>query len=280
MEKQMKFPYQFFVVTFLWSWLCWLPVSLEGAGLITITMDKNLFGIIRNILILLGIFGPGVGAFYCLRTRNGKGAVGQYLRGLLDLRLGWITWFIPMVLFGAGCFLGWIIPEFWGEPRLPLSVASFLAIPVSFLFMTLLGGGQEELGWRGYILDFMEERFGPWLGNLVLGVIWSVWHLPLFFTPFMGEYYFPFVAFMLFCIGFSFILSWLRQASGKRLMAGIYTHGVANTIMGLFPILVMKENVTQSRFWVCSILMFLVGISVMFIRMRKTSAGSGLKVNS
>jgi len=25
-EKQARFPYQFFVVTFVWSWLVWLPL--------------------------------------------------------------------------------------------------------------------------------------------------------------------------------------------------------------------------------------------------------------
>ena len=49
--------------------------------------------------------------------------------------------------------------------------------------MIFLGGGQEELGWRGYILDRLEERLGPWLGNLVLAVIWAVWHVPLIFIP-------------------------------------------------------------------------------------------------
>ena len=32
MKEQTKFPYQFFVVTFAWSWLIWLPLVLIGAG--------------------------------------------------------------------------------------------------------------------------------------------------------------------------------------------------------------------------------------------------------
>ncbi len=30
MKKPTKFPYHFFVVTFLWSWLIWLPLVLAG----------------------------------------------------------------------------------------------------------------------------------------------------------------------------------------------------------------------------------------------------------
>ena len=46
-------------------------------------------------------------------------------------------------------------------------------------------------------MDKMEDRLGPWLGNLVLGVIWAVWHLPLFFIPGTTQSHMNFLAFML-----------------------------------------------------------------------------------
>ena len=39
MEKQARFPYQFFAVTFVWSWLVWLPLVLAGAGIIPLGKD-------------------------------------------------------------------------------------------------------------------------------------------------------------------------------------------------------------------------------------------------
>ena len=48
------------------------------------------------------------------------------------------------------------------------------------VILSLLGGGQEEPGWRGFALQRMLERWGPVEASVRLGVIWAVWHLPLF----------------------------------------------------------------------------------------------------
>jgi membrane protease YdiL (CAAX protease family) len=37
----------------------------------------------------------------------------------------------------------------------------------------------EELGWRGYFLTRMMQRFGPWPGLLLHGSIWGVWYAPI-----------------------------------------------------------------------------------------------------
>ena len=55
--------------------------------------------------------------------------------------------------------------------------------------MVFLGGGQEEIGWRGYILPFLENKFGRWLGSGILGLIWAFWHLPLWFIPGTNQTY-------------------------------------------------------------------------------------------
>jgi len=180
-EKEGRFPYRFFVVTFAWSWLIWLPLVLAGAGIIP--LGKDLLSALTVPWVALGVFGPAAGALYSLRTLRGKGAVRQYLRGLLDLRFGWRAWIAPPLVLGGTTWLAWVLPELWGEPRLEMLLPSVWAFLPYLLLMIFLGGGQEELGWRGYILDPLEERLGPWLGNLVLGVVWAVWHVPLFLIP-------------------------------------------------------------------------------------------------
>ena len=70
MEEEGRFPYRFFVVTFAWSWLIWLPLVLAGAGIIP--LGTHLLSAVTVPVTILGIFGPAAGAFYCLRASRVK----------------------------------------------------------------------------------------------------------------------------------------------------------------------------------------------------------------
>jgi uncharacterized protein len=146
-EETERFPYRFFVVTFAWSWLIWLPLVLAGAGIIPLGKDQ--LSAVTVPWIAVGVFGPAVGALYSLRTLRGKGAVGEYLRGLLDLRLGWWGWLAPPLVLGVTTWLAWTLPELWGAPRLKMLLPAVWTFAPYLLLMIFLCGGQEELGWRG-----------------------------------------------------------------------------------------------------------------------------------
>jgi hypothetical protein len=81
----------------------------------------------------------------------------------------------------------------------------------------------------------------------------------------------PFFGFMLLMIGYSWFFAWVRQASGKRTMAGLIMHGLSNAFVPLFPTLVMVEGAAQPRFWIWISLTFVIGLVTMAIRSRKTS---------
>jgi membrane protease YdiL (CAAX protease family) len=267
-EKQARFPYQFFVVTFVWSWLVWFPLVLASVGILPI--GKDLLSALTLPVTIVGVFGPAAGTFYCLKTLHAKGAIRQYLRGLLDFRLGWRAWLLPILVLGGSTWIAWILPELWGEPRVEMFLPSLWVFPPYVLLMILLGGGQEELGWRGYILDPMEARLGAWLGNLVLGVIWACWHLPLYFIQGSAQTFMPFAGFVLLTTGYSWFHAYVRQVSGKRTWSGLYSHGWANAFVPLFPTVVMVAGAAQPRYWIWVSLTFVIGLITMAIRSRKT----------
>jgi membrane protease YdiL (CAAX protease family) len=48
------------------------------------------------------------------------------------------------------------------------------------LFVLVIGGAAEEPGWRGFGLPYLLERHSPVRATLILGLVWGVWHLPVY----------------------------------------------------------------------------------------------------
>ena len=251
MLAQPRFPYRFFVVTFLWSWIVWLPLVL--AGLHLIPLRPEFLAKASMPALVLAAFGPGLGAVYSLWTLGDRRAVRNYLRGVFDLRIGWSACLAPAILIGGSTCAAWLLPELWGAQHLEFRFGLLMS-PLNLLIIALFAGSQEELGWRGYILDPLEERLGPFFGGLVLGLIWAAWHLPLFLIPSSGLDAVPPLAFVLLTTGYSWFFSWIRQASGQRTFSGIYAHACINVFGSLFPI------GSQARYWLWVSFAFVIGL--------------------
>ena len=199
---------------------------------------------------MLGAFGPLAGALFVLHQEKGKGSSRKYLQSFLDFNLGWKAYIIPIIIFGGSTFIAWFFPELFGEKRLSMLLPSIWIFIPCLLFMIFLGGGQEEFGWRGYALPILENKFGIWFANIILGIIWAFWHIPLWFITGTSQTYMNFGGFILLMVGYSFIFSWIRKISGNRPFSGLYVHGLANAFISIMPTLIMQKNMPQTRFWI------------------------------
>jgi membrane protease YdiL (CAAX protease family) len=263
-----KVPVRFFVVTFLWSWL-FFGLAILFAGDSQDLSEMIMSPGIDFLLVLIGVFGPAIGAFVSLYTLEGKGAIKNYLKLFLSLRFGWKAWLSIILVLGGSSIIAWIIPEFLGEARIEAHLPNIYIFPIYILAMIFLGGGQEELGWQGYILPRLEKRFGLIIGGLILGIVWAVWHLPLWFIPGTSQIFMNFFGFMLVTIGYAYFFSWIVKESGNRLFSGLVVHGFANAFAALFPFLIMEHGVIQMRFWIHVLLTFIIGIIVVATRTYK-----------
>jgi len=268
MNNNVRFPLRFFVTTFIWSWILWTPLVLGSLEIIPVS-DK-LLSILKLPLVILGAFGPMAGALLVLRQEKGKGSVKKYLQSFLDFRLGWKTYLIPILIFGGSTFIAWIFPELLGEERLSMLLPSIWVFIPCLIYMTLVGGGQEEFGWRGYALPILENKFGIWFANLILGIIWAFWHIPLWFITGTSQTQMNFGGFILLMVGYSFIFSWIRKISGNKPFSGIYVHGLANAFISIMPTLMMQADMPQIRFWIWVILTFLIGIIITILRKKES----------
>lgn len=87
---------------------------------------------------------------------------------------------------------------------------------------------------RVCILDRLQLTRSALVASLILGVVWSVWHLPLFFIE--GSYQHDMVGFgtlefWMFMIGIvplSVVFTWVYNNTARSILAVILLHGWTN----------------------------------------------------
>ena len=103
-----------------------------------------------------------------------------------------------------------------------------------FPFM-ILGGGLEELGWRGVAQPEMERGINRPAAAVLVGLIWSLWHLPLFYLPGVGKFGTSFFPFALEIVGTALILAWLYGQTQSILLCILFHAGLnAVACLGLW----------------------------------------------
>jgi membrane protease YdiL (CAAX protease family) len=107
-----------------------------------------------------------------------------------------------------------------------LSIGSTLLMFLDSLIRGPLG---EELGWRGYLQIELNKRFSLLKSSLIVGAIWGVWHLPLWFVSgFQGVNLLLYIAFfMIGLVSFSVIIGYIYGRGGNLLYA-ILLHQMLN----------------------------------------------------
>ena len=227
----------FFVLAYAFSWIAWLPVVL-GTG-----------GSLATASLLVGSFGPAI-----------AGAVVTWLVG--DSVRAWarriVRWRVPArwYLVAVGLPLLVVAIAAVGVALLGYDVALSLlrgrgpAVLSSFVIVALVGGGNEEPGWRGFALPRLQERYAPVPATLVLGVIWAFWHLPLLPVDPGAAHGLAWVVEegpmlilrVLNIVGFAFVLTWVYNGTESVLLA-LLTHAGVNTANStLIPIPMAAAN--------------------------------------
>lgn len=239
-------PWTYFAATFAWTWLIWGMAIRLGVG-----MDTG-----AGVgLLLLGVMGPmvtGIAFTYGTKDREGR---RDYWRRVIGFRRIPAVWYVVILLFvpilnliaaGLDVLIGGTGAT-WGEALLGFASNPLNIIP-SVLFASLIPF-IEELGWRGYVLDRLQERRGALASSLILGVVWSAWHLPLFLVQ--GSYQSGLGlgtwAFWLFVIGIvplSLAFTWIYNHTGRSILAVILFHSMINFTGELFALTERADTIS------------------------------------
>jgi membrane protease YdiL (CAAX protease family) len=113
-------------------------------------------------------------------------------------------------------------------PFLPL--AAFLPVIGIQLGTGAVG---EELGWRGLLLPGLQSRFSVPVSAVLMGVLWSLWHLPAFFFPYMPQQQVSAPAFLIAVAAFGTFLALVYEKTNGHVLATMIAHFSLNATLAL-----------------------------------------------
>lgn len=163
-------PYLAFVgLAYLWSWTFWL-----------IALGTEI-GPVALFCFHLAGFGPLIAALIVLKAQGRS--LWPWLRHRFKWRLhvGWYLFALgfPILLVAIVSLIYRLLGNPLDFSLLPDRLATYLP---SLLLLALIGGGNEEPGWRGLGLPILQRYHSPFVATCILGLVWALWHLPLLAT--------------------------------------------------------------------------------------------------
>ena len=224
----------FFILTFGYSWLLGLPLLTSSLGLVPFHIAR-----LPALLIqLLAIWGPTLSALLLTGLISGKAGLRDLLSRLLRWRVG-VQWYAFVLLIWAAITLAALslLVLFGGTVPNSIQLTPWYSLPLAFLInfpLFLFVGGPlgEEVGWRGYALPRLLTRRSALSASLFIGIVWALWHLPIFWIPGTGSGYglVDFTWFFLLLSAWGVLLGWVYINTRGSLLLCVLFHAAGNTM--------------------------------------------------
>ena len=175
--KQIGF---FLLYTFSITWLSWLIIIIGNRYFNTLWYGEPLFWMPYAI----GSWGAVISSYIIYRQFKEDFREASFMKFIFGNKIDRKVWLI------FGLYTVWRLLMIWiafGINR-PISI---LSIIINLPLLILLGG-LEELGWRGILQPQVEKVINYLPSIFMVGTIWSLWHLPLWFIKGSAQSSLPF----------------------------------------------------------------------------------------
>jgi len=236
----------FFALAFGISWSVWF---LMRAAAIQPTLGPNFSTSLGYLLLAIGIAGPSWAALLVTHLASGQGDSRDLIRRFLRWRVPrrWYVIALGMPLFLA--LIAALLYTLAGGSGLVLEFLPLIGLVPQFLWTIILGGPlEEELGWRGFAFPRMQAMTSALKSSLIIGVVWGLWHAPLFLLPGSTQYglvaqqppalaILQFVWFVVSTTALSVLIGWVVTRAGGSVPIAMVLHAASNTGYSLLAVL-------------------------------------------
>jgi uncharacterized protein len=181
-----------------------------------------------SLVWAVGIFSPTISGLIVSWIIGGWIEVKRLLSGFTRWKVGF-GWYFAAVFLILGPYVIALVYIMLGHTPAGLqpgvTISGLLGI---ILFQFFSGPFSEEAGWRGFALPRLQAKYSALVSSLILGVIWTFWHLPLFFLTGATQVGIPFPIYLLLVMTITFYLTWLYNNTHGSLIITILAHFAYN----------------------------------------------------
>lgn len=211
----------FFLLTFLWSWCWWLSpiLSTSAAEFTNGALPPTFF-----IFAIVGGFGPSIAGIVMAKI-VGKDETVALTSALKKTRFPF-KWYLFAFLFAPFITGVQALLHALTGREVFFNIAPVMLV-MGFVWPVFAAFG-EEIGWRGFALPQMLQKYGALKASVILGIIWGFWHLPTDYIAYSnyGLWFIP--VFLLFgpinLTAHAVIMTFLYKKTGGSLFAMICYH--------------------------------------------------------
>ena len=219
--------------------VAWLPAALlitldqvlnEGrsARLSTVAMSA-MAGLIPAVVVASAFSGvPGIRR-HLATIRRPTGHAGYYA--------------LAISLFAAIWLIGVAVTRELGSPvqprTLPPAAASIGvvgAVVLRFFYNVMPNALSEEVGWRGFALPRLQDRYSPLAASLVLWVFWAIWHGPAYLGGFVAQSLEDTLVEWVLVLPVAIVFTWFYNRTKGSLLVVALLHPAMNTATQFLPV--------------------------------------------
>lgn len=140
----------------------------------------------------------------------------------------------------------------------------------TLLPLLILGPLSEEFGWRGFLLKRLLKVFNPNIAGLLVGIIWSVWHIPLFYIIGTTQYEsgLPLGVFIISVTVISLPYTYFHLKTKGSMLLAVLLHWLTTYVMQVMGTTVERNELYNTIEFVPALIIGMV-FAVLIVKDRK-----------
>ena len=253
MKKHIGF--LFVLLTYLLTWSVEIPIALTKHGYAALHISKWL----QTICTL----SPGIVAILLTAIYFGKNSLKSLFKAIVKWRVKFKFYIIIIIVCIVTCGLSllifnWITSQSI-KPDEPYNFVFY------FILILPLSAFWEEIGWRGFLLSVLQEKYSAIKSSLIIGFFWGLWHLPIYLAinPYGDKTIIYWLMMFFACVAISIIATYLYNSTKGSILICILFHNTINTSAVYFFVNLKGAELRPFLIW---ILLLIVSSVIIFLK--------------